>query len=186
MPLSIRTRRTASEAPAKEPLEETAREPKEVLDEDEIVDSAQGLLNRIGLRLPKKPKDAKGRDIELEFPDDVSAISTEELGKLHGQYTTMVDYVRCQLALYDIRHMTTKHNERVTHTLEGLRSKGSSVKEREARGMTSEKSSARSQAHYVRVAEYKLLSAVYEGYLDKKGALSREITRREKQREKES
>jgi len=181
MPLASRTAKPKTSAqPTNELIEDDG-----TFDEEAIVDHAAKTLHRLGLRLPKRPKAKDGSELDPVFPSDLSAVPSDGLGRLLGEFTAMADYATGQLSLLDTRQSITKHNEKFTVAGETLRGKGSSLKLREAEATTGQKTRARSLNHQVRIAEYTLLRTVAESYTNKAKAISREITRRLNQQERE-
>ena len=149
------------------------KEPVE-LDVEDVLESAYDTLHRLGLKLPKRPSFDPPK-----FPEDLSKVTDKKLGFLLGAFTAWATYAEGQLADLDSRHEVVKENEKIIKLLEQLRGEGS-IKDREAKAYVSKKTRSRSVTYYKKKAEHKLLLAVFQGYVAKHKAISREISRREK------
>lgn len=183
MPLDVRRKRlppVATTEPTNKPTMDDG-----LIDEEELVEGSLQTLHRLGLRLPRKPKAKDGTELDPVFPSDLSEVSSDSLGRLLGEFTSMADYATAQLALMDTRQAITKYNEKLTVTWELLGASGGNAKLREAKATTQQKARVRALAHQVRVAEYTLLRTVAEGFTNKAKAISREITRRLNQQDRE-
>lgn len=143
-----------------------------------IVREAKEFLTTMGLRLPRRPKDKHGRPLDPVFPSDLSITTSDELGRLHSEFTAMATYAFGRLAVIDTVQEIAAYNEKLERTENYLRGNGP-VKDREAQGLTNETSVDRAYVYYVKNAKYRLLRVVAEGFERKAKALSREITRRQ-------
>jgi len=149
-----------------------------MLNEHAIVGTAVDTLHRLGLRIPKRPKNSDGTSVEIDYPSDLTKATLDQLGQLHGQLAAMVDYAGAQLAMMDSRHSIAKDNERAMRVVQELRGDATSIKQREKDATVNTVSRERSLVYHTCVAEYKLLQAVHEGFVNKQKSVSREFARR--------
>lgn len=146
---------------------------------DSVLEHAKERLRQLGLSTAPRPTDADGNPIELDFPQDLSRLTSDELARYLGYYTAMEDYAGGQLALLDAAHLVEKYNDKIQGTISMLESNEKTKYERDAQAKLDPAASAQALAYYTRVAEFKLLVAVHSGYSEKKKAISREISRRD-------
>ncbi len=153
-------------------------EKKDVVQEDtRALKEAMSFV--IGKKMPL-PKNWTGEELEkLEFPDDLSMLSTDELGKLMGIWSTVMAYAQYEVARTDI-DKTARWNryefERKKEYLYLLELGGMTEEQRKAEVYVN---TAQLRADYeVAKAKYVLMNALLGAYSKYYQALSRELSRR--------
>lgn len=180
MPLTVTKKRRHDDAIDPNKVSDKPRRlyrPDGTIDAEALLGESLESLKAIKLKLSKRPM-IGGEPLEPVFPANLADCSLIELGTLLGQYTQMAGYAEAQLALMDTRYQIAKHNEKITQTLQTLKSPGKTVKAREAQGLAHEDTIRNTVLHFKKLADSKLTRAVLEDYVRKQKAISREITRR--------
>lgn len=133
----------------------------------------------IGRKFPL-PKNWSGGDIEnLEFPNDLSMLTSDQLGELLGVWSTVMAYAQFEVARADITK-TAKGNkyefERKKQYVKMVAEGGMSDEQRKAVIYVD---NAQIRADYeIAKARYTLLAALLNVYSKYYQALSRELSRR--------
>lgn len=128
------------------------------------------------------PKTIAPEQLEnLEFPDDLTKISTEQLGQVMTTWTAVLAYTQFEVAKADIEQTARRNKldfDKKTTYLKMLRIEGITENERAAT-LVADKHMAQMQANfeYAR-ARYTLLKALLGSYQKYYTALSRELSRR--------
>ncbi len=136
-------------------------------------------VSRKELPLPRK---WSSEELEnLDFPEDVTKLSSDELGKLMGLWTSVMGYTQFEAAKADIE-MIAKQNklqyEQKILTLRMLEEKGLTETQKKARVETdSEIIKLKTQYEFAR-AKHRLVDAMLKIYGRYYNVLSRELSRR--------
>ncbi len=129
-------------------------------------------LEAAGCRLASQPSE------DPDMPDDVTALSGEDLGKLHGLFCAWSAYLEDRVALADIDAAEAggflDHAEAAVHL-----KKSGTVADRKAKTQNDPAFIAAQVPALTARAKVKLLKARLAGYEKCAAALSREITRRD-------
>ena len=126
---------------------------------------------------PKRPLDTDGARLEPVLPPDLTALSDEELGMLHGQYASMAQYATHHLAVVALRRAVCATVERRLKALARIRGKGKHY-EKAAQAEIQEEVQDAVDALLVEENSHTLTEAILQGYLIGRDATSREMTRR--------
>jgi hypothetical protein len=134
-------------------------------------------LHEMGLSEPSRPDPFAA---ELEYPSDVSNISTDELGRLLGVYSDALAYVEYQVAVWDTERIARKNRLEFAKAKRYIQARdgGKSVEDcRQA--VRADPEIARLQRDYdVAAGVWRLTDAILSGLARKYAGLSRELTRR--------
>ncbi len=158
---------------------------KEVKEFDELEPSSHTLKKANSFVERKsfpKPKHWTPEELEqLEFPNDLTMLSYDELGKQMGIWTSVIAYTQYQVAMADIEN-TAKHNK-----LEYERSKMFMKLSQDGKGTVAQRqASIKADPNIVKLlgdselarAKYVLIKALYDSYSKYFNAFSRELSRR--------
>ena len=136
-------------------------------------EQADDLLNG-GYDLPKKPE----RDDRGEFPADLSAHPSDELGFLLGYFGRWEAYTRARASIA-VQVMIISKEEQLEEQDEAIMPMDAVVLKMEAAGRCNARIEGRRQLYKYAEAEYKKMDGLSASYKIQKEAISREITRRE-------
>jgi hypothetical protein len=115
---------------------------------------------------------------EVEMPEDITVISSRELGMLHAQYTAYVAWLEAELATLEITAREDAAFLEHTGALVRL-SKAGTVADKGAKTLNDQRYVAAEQAALTSSAKAKFLKVRVSGYERLASALSREMTRRQ-------
>jgi hypothetical protein len=117
--------------------------------------------------------------IDPSFPDDITQLTDEELGRLFGRFIAMVDYLEQETAKADVG--ATSLEARLAHVKAAVRlGKSGTIADRDTKTLNDEAYLAAELPALEAEAKAKLLRARLRGYDKCASALSREMSRREK------
>ncbi len=111
------------------------------------------------------------------MPDDITAISSDELGLLYGLFVAMCEYLDTATALAEIDSAEAEAYRLHVEAKERLRTSGT-VQDKAAKTLNNEAYIEAEQESLVATGKAKLLRARLRGYDRCASALSREMTRR--------
>ena len=142
---------------------------------------ASGLVwdkfRRMGLPLPRRPKDRDGKDLNPQLPTDLTALNDAQLGKVYGEFCVMAQYAQTRLAVHSVTKSVQEAARRYAAAETRLRKEGT-VADKASQAEVDPRVRARAVAVLVGESVETLTQAVLEGYLIGRDALSREMTRR--------
>ena len=141
----------------------------------EIKDKAIEAVRKAGLIEPRKP------EVEIEFPDDLTALSSQELGQLMTRYTAFVVYSEYLVAMSDIDYSSSTNALEFVRGRELLKERVQeyrNVSERNAMVDQNKDVIGLKQILEGHKSKRYLAKALYSGYQQMVGAVSREISRR--------
>lgn len=133
---------------------------------------------RLSLSVPEAPTNAQGEPLDPQLPDDITAVSIQELGKLYGQFMAVSSYAEPQVALADIEHTDAKAHLNFIEAQSGLMSDGSNQQERKWNLQLDPEYRKAQEAERVAYAKFTLLEHLIKRYEKAAASLSRELTRR--------
>lgn len=137
---------------------------------------AMAELARLGATLPGQPQE------EPDSPHDVTRLSSDDLGKLHAQFAGYAVYLGARVAL--ARVAAAEEKAYLDHVAAEIRlRKTGTVQDKAAKTINDARFISAEQRKIIAEARYDLLKARMEGYRDIRDALSREISRRQGDRE---
>jgi len=131
------------------------------------------------LAIPDAPVAADKSMLRLRLPDDLSASSLDDLGKLYGQFSSLASYAEVQVAIADVEQTEAEdalENMQSIVTLRGV--EGANATERKAAVSQDPQVVRASEAYQIAHAKYVLLTALFNGYDRSMRTVSREFARR--------
>lgn len=151
---------------------------KQVADEkDYVIDKLRERLRSMRLKMPKRPKDENGDWLDPMLPADITMITDEELGRIHGAFALMAQYVKFQVSLRAVEHAIAKRAENSIRARVRLEKDGT-VADKGAQVEMDVRTRDVSLEALIGESEERLTAAILDGYLIGRDASSREIARR--------
>jgi hypothetical protein len=143
-------------------------------------------LKRAQLRLPRHPVNVDGSYAEPDLPPDITALAPQELGTLHGQLAAMAAYAGAASALAAVDLVDKQRALRTEKARAHLLARTQKTQdERRAQVELTERVQLLAEQECVAQATRDLMQSVYDGYIVRKEACSREMTRRIDLRDRE-
>lgn len=138
-------------------------------------------LNMGPLQLPYIRRPAIGSSDELlnpRLPINLTSLNDVQLGRLHGEFCLMAQYVQLQMAVKAVEKATAQKAEKITRAESLLRRSGT-VADKAAQVEIDPRVLARSLSSLVGENVEKLSEAFFEVFLIGRDACSREMSRRQ-------
>lgn len=142
----------------------------------EFGERSRTLLSSLGLVAPSHPS------TELSFPDDLSRLSDTEIGHHLSYWCNMCAYAHQKVSVLEGALVLARAEYEQEYDLRLYSKQGSSVSERKIAVGASKKIREMKTRLAVIEADLKILKAILLGYDLKNSAVSREITRRNNER----
>jgi len=134
-------------------------------------------LEGLGVTCPGQPVQSGGGEIRPMMPDDISRISNPDLGKLHGQFVMMCEWLDWTVAEADLRNVTQESY--LDHIKAEIRlTKSGTIADKDSKTLNDKRYIDEELKSLTLNAKSKLLRARLRGYERCAAALSREMTRR--------
>jgi len=130
------------------------------------------------LQMPERPKNEDGSDMNPMLPYDISIISSEELGKLYGQFACMCQYAKIRLAVRSVRKAISKRRDKMVRATVRLEKNGHDG-DKTAKTEIDPRTTEVSLALLTEEGTELLMDAALESYLIGRDACSREMSRRD-------
>jgi len=140
-------------------------------------DRSNELIRSLGLHAPVKP------NVELTFPSDLSKVSDDALGEHLAYWCSMCSYAHQKVSVLDGAFVLARNDYDQEFDLRLYNVQGSSVSERKVKVSASKTIREMKTRLHTIEADLKILKAVVLGYDLKNSAISREITRRNNERQ---
>lgn len=132
----------------------------------------------IGKRMPL-PKNWESEDIkELEFPNDLSILTIDQLGSLLSAWSSVMAYVQYEVAKADIDRTARQNRYDFEYKREYLTLVGNEMNEEQRKAETFVRTATLRSDYEVAKAKYILSNALLGAYSKYYQALSRELSRR--------
>jgi hypothetical protein len=145
--------------------------------QSEVLELLRERLQKMRLRVPRRPKDIDGNPLDPQMPADITMLNDEQLGRLHGEFAAMVSYVYGQLGLRAVEHSISKRADKLMRAQVRL-GKSGTVEDKAASTETDSRTRAVSELLLVAEATERLTQAIHDGYLVGRDLCSRDMTRR--------
>lgn len=142
------------------------------------VEDALNFIDDLHLALPAQPLNSQGQPLQPQLPSDITRLTSEQLGRLYGEFVAVASYAEAHLGLSDIVHVETEYQGDVTEATWGLQTDGANKDERTYALKTNHKVRTARETALVKRARKVLLSKLITGYERAINALSREMSRR--------
>lgn len=155
----------------------TKEAPKEDNRLREVFDRIDSKFKSLGLTVPRRPKTLDGEDLNPELPADLTALTDQELGRLHGEFACMAQYIQLRLAQRSVETSVYKSEERKLRAKVRLEKTGTNP-DKEAKAEVDPR--VRELGFHYLVAEgaQTMTDAAMSAFLIGRDATSREMTRR--------
>jgi hypothetical protein len=147
-------------------------------DKEKAAKNLEERLKEMKLSLPPPPT-----VLNPQLPKDITAVSDRDLGRLYGEFASMAMYVGPRVALQAMQAAVDKRSDKVCRSLSHLKQIGT-VADKSAMVECDATVVRTSQALLVSESTHGVTEALYNGILVGRDALSREITRRQGERER--
>lgn len=93
-------------------------------DDVSVLEQISVEVKKAKFSIPSRPKNADGSNLDPMLPCDLSIISSEELGKLHGQFACMAQYAKLRLAIRSVYKAISKRQDKITRAMVRLEKSG--------------------------------------------------------------
>lgn len=138
----------------------------------DLVDQAVEWVNEHAASMPERP------DIDPQMPNDVTELTSVELGRLHAQFVAVVEWLDVARALADIS--ASNAEAFLEHVKSEVRlQKSGTVQDKTAKTLKDKRVFDAEQKFFMKEARAKILKARVGGMEKCAAALSREMTRRQ-------
>ena len=144
---------------------------------DHVLDQLRSRLKKMRIRMPKRPLDEHGKCVDPMLPYDITQITDEELGRIHGAFALMAQYVKFQVSLRAVEHAIARRAENSIRARVRLEKDGT-VADKAAQVEVDVRTRDVSLEALIGESEERLTEAILDGYLIGRDASSREIARR--------
>lgn len=146
-------------------------------EKDQFIAELKERLQKMKLRVPHRPKDESEEYLEPMMPGDITSLTDEGLGKLHGEFAAMVSYVYAQMGLRAVEHAISKRADRLMRARVRLEKSGT-VEDKAAKTEVDSRTRAVSELLLVAESTEVLTKSILDGFIVGKELCSREMTRR--------
>lgn len=137
---------------------------------------SRDLMSSLGLVAPRKPIE------DLAYPSDLSVLSEDDLSRHLAYWSSMCGYAHQKVAVLEGALVLAKTEHEQEYDLRLYNRQGSSMAERKL-GVAVSKTLREMKSRIATIeADLKVLKSVVVGYDLKNSAISREITRRQHER----
>lgn len=147
------------------------------------LDTALGEIEALGIPLPRQPL-YDGQPLPPQLTADLTLMGSVELGSYMSKIGATADYATTYVALCDIETTAAKHDHEVAYAAARFAASGT-VQEKEVIAKTHPTViQAKKRLDHVE-AKLKMMTALLRNYERMMTAVSREMTRRQMERQKE-
>lgn len=146
-------------------------------DSEEVLQVLHERLKRIRLKVPPRPLGPDGKPANPVLPRDITLLTDEKLGRLHGEFAAMVSYTYGQLAVQSVKHGISKRYERIVRAKVRL-TKSGTVDDKAAKVEVDPRVQKSSLDMLAAESMEVLTESIHQGFQVGKDVCSREITRR--------
>lgn len=144
---------------------------------------ALAYAEELRLPLPDEPLDERGRPMRPELPPDITKLSTDQLGRLYGQFAAVEAYANAHLGMADVAETDWETQHDLVDAQAGLQAEGKNRDERAyVRKLDAEVVKKR-QTALAKRARRVFLASLVKGYERSITTISREYSRRGIERE---
>ena len=140
-------------------------------------EEAIALVRKAKLPVPKRPINADGEEIHPRLPFDLPHTTTDKLGRLLGQFTSLADYASVAAAEADIELSVAEHVYEYVKSTVRL-SKTGTVQDKSDKTTIDPQVKAAAQNYYRALALSKLTTQILRACERDLATISREISRR--------
>ena len=142
------------------------------------VHSALDFVEGLDLPLPEKPMGPDGQVLNPRLPHDITRLTSDQLGRLYGEFSAIAVYAETHAGLSDVEHADEEYKYDVGEAREGLQTEGENKEQRTWLLKTNTRVRAMKEQALARRARKVLMAALLRGYEKAINALSREMSRR--------
>lgn len=144
---------------------------------DAILDSLKRKYKLLKLQAPRRPKAEGGKKLNPSLPFDITAISDERLGRLHGEFAAMSQYALFWASYAAVKHAIVRREDRLMRARVRMTVTGSQA-DKSAKVEISSRVQKLARRMLIVEGVEVLAKATLDGYIIGRDATSREITRR--------